>query len=206
MDPLKVLIVDDHLVVRVGLKALLATQRDMNVVAEAGTGVEALEQMRLHAPDVVLLDLMLPDADGASVVKALLNERRRIKIIVISSSTAEEDVRTCMQAGARGYILKGAPSEEIFAAIRRVSQGLIFITQYAAEILAATSYVERLTDREQRVLELIVAGKSNKEIGRALGIGTGTIKTHVHNILEKLQVRDRAGAITAAIRKGLVKP
>lgn len=206
MDPLTILIVDDHLVVRVGLKALLGTQWDMNVVAEAATGSEAIEQVRRHAPDIVLLDLMLPDADGASVVKALVQERRSIKIVVISSAASEEDVRTCMQAGARGYILKGAPSEEIFSAIRRVSEGLVFITQYAAERLAASSYLERLTEKEQRVLELIVAGKSNKEIARALGVGAGTIKTHVHNVLEKLQVRDRAAAITAAIRKGLVKP
>lgn len=206
MNPLKILIVDDHPIVREGLKALLSTQSDMDVVAEAGTGTEAIEQVRQHNPDVVLLDLMLPDADGASVVEALVGERRRVNVIVLSSTAAEEDVRASMHAGARGYLLKGASSEEILSAIRRVSEGMVFIAQYAAERLAESTYQERLTERELDILELIVDGKTNKEIAAALGIGEGTIKTHVHNILDKLHVRDRAAAVTSAIRKGLVRP
>lgn len=206
MAPLKILIVDDHPIVREGLKALLSTQSDMDVVAEAGTGTEAIEQVRQHDPNVVLLDLMLPDADGASVVQALMRERPGINVLILSSVAAEEDVRASMQAGARGYLLKGAPSEEILSAIRRVSEGLVYIAQYAAERLVESTYLERLTERELEILELLVDAKSNKEIAAALGIGEGTIKTHVHNILDKLNVRDRAAAITAAIRKGLVRP
>ena len=206
MNPLKILIVDDHPIVREGLKALLSTQSDLDVVAEAGTGTEAIEQVRRHDPDVVLLDLMLPDADGASVVQALTRERPGTNVLILSSVAAEEDVRASMKAGARGYLLKGAPSEEILSAIRRVSKGLVYIAQYAAERLVESAYLERLTERELEILELLVEAKSNKEIAAALGIGEGTIKTHVHNILAKLNVRDRAAAIAAAIRKGLVRP
>lgn len=206
MRTLRILIVDDHPVVREGLRALLGTQPDLEVVAEASTGAEAIEQVRRHAPDVVLLDLMLPDAEGASTVEEMVRKRRGIKIVILSSVAAEEDVRASLHAGARGYVLKGAPREEIFAAIRKVSEGLVYIAQYAAERLAESTYLERLTEREQEVLERIVAGMSNKEIAVSLGVGEGTIKSHVHNVLDKLRVRDRASAITTAIRKGLVKP
>lgn len=206
MRTLRILIVDDHPVVREGLKALLGTHPGLEVVAEAGTGVETIEQVRRHDPDVVLLDLMLPDANGASVVEALFRERSRLHVIILSSVAAEEDVRTCLQAGAKGYLLKGAPIEEIVSAIRLVSEGRVYIAQSAAERLAESTYQVRLTNREKEVLALMVAAKSNKEIAQSLRVGEATAKTHVHRILDKLRVRDRAGAITTAIRKGLVKP
>jgi DNA-binding NarL/FixJ family response regulator len=206
MGAIRIMVVDDHPVVREGLRALLGTQPGLEVVAEAGTCVETIEQVRRHDPDVILLDLMLPDASGASVVEALIREWPSLRIIILSSVAAEEDVRTCLQAGAKGYVLKGAPIEEIVCAIRLVSEGRVYVAPRAAERLAESAHQARLTEREQEVLALLVAAKSNKEIAHSLGVGEATVKTHVHRILDKLRVRDRAGAITTAIKKGIVRP
>jgi DNA-binding NarL/FixJ family response regulator len=205
VTPIRVLIVDDHPMVREGLKALVGTQSDMEVVAEAGTSQEAISLFQRLSPDVTLLDLRLPNARGAEVISALLRLRPGGGIVVVTVYGGDADVRSALDAGARGYILKDAPREEIFAAVRAVAAGRIFICRSAADRLAASAYSEKLTDREAEVLELITQGRSNREIARALDVSVGTVKTHVHNILAKLEVRDRAGAVSAALQRGLVR-
>jgi len=204
-EQIRVFIVDDHPVVREGLRALLATQTDITVAGEAGTALEALSLFRRLRPDVTLLDLFLPDKPGWEVLAAIQREAPSSAVIILSSYGSDRDIRTCLKAGAAGYLLKDSPRNEIFAAIRSVTEGKDYISRCAKTRMAEPSRLDRLTRRQQDILELVADGFSNEEIAQRLGLTVGTVKAHIHSILSKLNVQNRAAAIAAALKRGLVR-
>ena len=203
-ERIKLLVVEDHHIVRQGLVALLNAVSDMTVVADASDGNAAVELFRKHQPDVTLMDLRLPGMGGAEAVAKIRTEFPQARIIVLTTFDGDEDIYRALQAGARGYLLKGMFGDELFDAIRAVHAGKTRIPPVVAERLAARMGGSELTSRELAVLELIVAGKSNKEIGSELSISEATVKTHINNLLSKMGVTDRTQATTAAIQRGLV--
>jgi len=204
-DKIRVLIADDHPVVRQGVMANVKPQSDMTVVAEAGDGVEALAMIKEHMPDVVLLDLRMPGLDGLDVIAQVNAAKLESKVVIMTTFESEEDVHRAMKSGARGYLLKDSTQEEILDAIRRVSIGETYLPARIAQKVAEGMRKPELSPREAEVLQWIAAGKSNKEIGAQLFIAEGTVKTHVKNLLEKLSVVGRTGAIREALRRGLVR-
>jgi two-component system NarL family response regulator len=201
---IKIMIVDDHPVVREGLSRIIVSESGMEVIAEAGTGAEALTQYRKLRPDIVLLDMRMPEMTGIQTIEAIRKEFSNAKIIVLSTYDLEEDIYQSLQAGARGYILKDSPRNELLASIRRVHAGERVIPPNVATRLAERIGGNELTAREFEVLKLIVKGKSNKQIGDDLGISEGTVKSHVNNILDKLGVTDRTQAVSVALKRGIV--
>jgi len=202
---IRVLVADDHPVVRHGIMANVKPQRDMTVVAEAGDGVEALASIKEHLPDVVLLDLRMPRMDGLDVLSEVSTSKLRSRVIIMTTFESEEDVNRAMKAGARGYLLKDSSQEEILDAIRRVSLGEPYLPARIVQKVAEGMRKPELSPREIEVLQWLAAGKSNKEIGAQLFIAEGTVKTHVKNLLEKLAVVGRTGAIREAVHRGLVR-
>jgi two-component system NarL family response regulator len=204
-EKIRILIVDDHLVVRVGLRTILGEEPDMVVVAEAGDGPGALAAYEAHRPDVTLLDLRMPDINGAELITAIRQRDPGAKILVLTSYDADEDIYRAIQAGARGFILKGTqPDGVLEAAIRRVHAGGRHLSPDAADRLAERLSTPSLTPREIAVLELVAKGLSNAEIGAVLSVSAGTIKTHLKRIYPKLGVDDRTAAALAAVQRGLV--
>lgn len=201
---IKVLIVDDHFVVRIGLLTSLKMDDGLNAVGEASTGRQALELYRQHAPDVVLMDLRLPDMSGIEATAALCREFPGARIVIISSFDAQEDVYRAFKAGALGYLRKDVLGEELFRAIKAVAAGGKFIPPEIARSLADHVAGPELTPRELEVLGLLIKGLSNKEIGAVLGASEFTAKFHVKNILTKLQVGDRTEAASAAFERGII--
>jgi len=202
--PIRILVVDDHHVVRSGLAASIGLEDDLSVVAEAGNADEALAQFRKHRPDVVLMDLRLPGANGIAITASLRGESPDARVLMFTTFDGDEDVYRAMQAGARGYLLKSAPREELLRAIRTIASGERFLPPELSLRLAQRVSAPDLSEREIEVLRLVSAGKSNKEIGATLHIAEDTVKRHVSNILEKLGVNDRAQAATEAIRRGFL--
>jgi two-component system NarL family response regulator len=177
----------------------------MTVVAEAGDGVETLALIKEHLPDVVLLDLRMPRMDGLDVLTEVNASKIQSKVIIMTTFESEEDVNRAMKAGARGYLLKDCTQEEILDAIRRVSLGETYLPARIVQKVAEGMRKPELSPREVEVLQWLAAGKSNKEIGVQLFIAEGTVKTHVKNLLEKLAVVGRTGAIREAVHRGLVR-
>jgi len=204
-NKIRVLVVDDHPVVRQGVIANVKPQRDMIVVAEAGDGLEALALIKQHSPDVVLLDLRMPAMDGLDVIAAVNNARLTSKVIIMTTFESEEDVHRSIKAGARGYLLKDSTQDEILDAIRRVSLGETYLPARILQKVAEGLRKPELSPREIEVLQCVAAGKSNKEIGAQLFIAEGTVKTHVKSLLEKLAVVGRTAAIREAVHRGLVR-
>lgn len=200
----RILVVDDHAVVREGLVSLLQRQGDFQVVAEAADGASAIRLYREHQPDVVMLDMRLPDMDGAQVTAAVRAEFPQARLLILSSFDGDEDIYRALKAGARAYVLKDSTREELLAAVRTVAAGQRRIPAAVAERLAQRVEGSDLTVRELAVLRQIVSGRSNKQIATALAISEGTVKTHVKSILAKLDVADRTEAAVAALRRGLV--
>jgi DNA-binding NarL/FixJ family response regulator len=198
------MVVEDHHIVRQGLVALLNTVPDMTVVAEASDGKDALDLFRQHQPDVTLMDLRLPNMSGVEAVTEIRKQFASARIIVLTTFDGDEDIYRALQAGARGYLLKGMFGDELMDAIRAVHAGKSRIPAVIAERLALRMGGSPLTTRELDVLKLIVAGKSNKEIGAELAISEATVKTHINSILSKLSVTDRTQAATTALQRGLV--
>ena len=204
-DKIRVLVVDDHPVVRQGVIANVKPQGDMTVVAEAGDGVEALALIKQHSPDVVMLDLRMPGMDGLDVVAEVNNAKLESKVLIMTTFESQEDIHRAIKAGARGYLLKDSSQEEILDAIRRVSQGETYLPARIVQKVAEGMRKPELSPREIEVLQWVAAGKSNKEIGAQLYIAEGTVKTHVKNLFEKLAVVGRTAAIREAVHRGLVR-
>jgi len=203
-DAIRVLVVEDHAVVRQGLVALLNVVDGLEVVGEAADGMEAIDQFRRHRPAVTLIDLRLQKMSGVEVIRRLRAEEPQARFIVLTTYDGDEDIYRALKAGAKAYLLKGMTTKDLVAAIRTVHEGKSHIPQVIAERLAERMSTEDLTHRELEVLEQIVHGKSNKEIGTELDISEATVKTHVNSLLGKLGVTDRTQAATAAIRRGIV--
>ena len=201
----RVLVADDHPVVRHGIIANVKPQSDMTVVAEAGDGVEALSSIKETLPDVVLLDLRMPRMDGLDVLMEMKRLRLSCKAIIMTTFDSEEDVQRAIKAGARGYLLKDSSQEEILDAIRRVSLGETYLPACIVQKVAEGMRKPELSPRELEVLRWVASGKSNKEIGAQLSIAEGTVKTHVKNLLEKLAAAGRTAAIREAVHRGLVR-
>jgi DNA-binding NarL/FixJ family response regulator len=198
------MVVEDHHIVRQGLVALLKTIPDMTVVAEAADGKQAIDFFRQHRPDVTLMDLRLPAMSGVEAVEQIRREFPAARIIVLTTFDGDEDIYRALQAGARGYLLKGMFGDELMDAIRAVHSGKSRIPGIVAERLAGRMGGPSLTSRELEVLELIVQGNSNKEIGGELAISEATVKTHINSILDKLGVTDRTQAVRTALQRGIV--
>jgi two-component system NarL family response regulator len=198
------LVVDDHFVVRLGLTSALNLEPDMQVVAEANDGQQALELYRKHKPDLVVMDYQLPQLNGAEATAAICREFPDARVIVLSVYKAEEDVHRAVQAGASAYLPKSSEPEELIEAIRTVHAGGRYFPAAIANVLAGRASRDPLSDREIEVLTMIVRGRSNKEIAGDLGISENTVKFHTTRIFEKLGVLDRVQAATAAIERGIV--
>jgi DNA-binding NarL/FixJ family response regulator len=202
---IRILIVDDHFIVRMGLKGVLNMQADMEVVAEAEDGPEAIRQYREHRPDVGLVDLRMPGMNGTDAIAAIRAEFPEANLIAVSTFEGDELVYRALQAGARGYLPKKVPREELLKAIRTVHRGQRYIPVEIASRLADRIQQGDLSPREMDVLHRIARGLSNREIGVELGLHESTVKTHVLNILGKLGVSDRTLAVTTAIQRGLLQ-
>lgn len=214
---IRVYIVDDQPIIRDGLQYMIGQQQDMTVVGRAGTGREALDGLRRTAPDVLLLDIRLPDMSGLEVAREAARWSAAPRILLLTTFDVEEYVLEALRAGAMGYVLKDLPTAELLATVRAVHRGeAMYRTQSAswalAQAVTKTAPVEPmpegqelLTDREREVLQRMAAGERNAEIARALFVSEGTIKTHVHSILQKLNADDRTQAVVWAFRHGLVR-
>lgn len=202
--PIRVLVIEDHNVVRQGLIALLGVAENLQVVGEAADGVDAIDQFRKLQPDITLVDLRLPRMSGVEVIQRLRTESPQARFIVLTTYDGDEDIYRALKAGAKAYLLKGMTSEELIATIRTVHAGKSHIPPAIAERLAERMGAEDLTQREFDVLEQIVSGKSNKEIATELDVSESTVKTHINSLLSKLGVTDRTQAATTALRRGIV--
>ncbi|MEW6306627.1 MAG: response regulator transcription factor [Verrucomicrobiota bacterium] len=202
---IRILVVDDHFVVRMGLVAAINLEKDMEVVAQATDSAQAIEQYRKHHPDVVVMDLRMPGGDGVSATAALCREKPPAHVIVFSSYSGDENVRRAVEAGARAYLLKSGPHTDLMTAIRAVHQGQLYLPPSVAADLA--QYVARpgLNDEELEVLRLVVAGKINKEIAEVLHVSEITVKRRMGHILQKLGASDRTQAATLAIQRGIIQ-
>jgi len=203
---IRVLIADDHPVVREGLAAILRSEPDLQVVAEATDGVHACALYDQHLPDVVILDLRMPRKDGLQVVTELMSSRRpKPRIIVMTTYETEEDVRRALQAGAKAYLVKGALPEQILETVRRVAGGEALVPARIASVLTESLSHPELSPRELQVLRQMAAGDSNKEIGQKLNITEHTVKAHVKAVLLKLGAIGRTEAIAVAMKRGLLR-
>lgn len=203
-DVIRLMLVEDHAVVRQGLAALLGAEDGLEVVGAVGDGVAALEMYGRVMPDVVLMDLQMPKMGGVETIKKIRETHPAARVIVLTTFDGDEDIYRALQAGARAYLLKGMPVEELVTTIHAVHKGKLHIPAPVAEKLAERVSGQELTARELSVLERIVAGRANKEISSDLFISEATVKTHINSLLGKLGVADRTHAATVAIQRGLV--
>jgi len=201
---IRILIVDDHPVVRIGLTSMLSTQENFAVVGAASTGEEALALLAQSAPDIMLLDLRMPGMNGLDVLHAIHDGGSPPRVIVLTSFETDEDVYRAVQAGAHGYLLKSTMQNEMIAAIRSVAAGKRHIPPRIASRLAQRMSRPALTGRELEILQMLAKGLTNKEIGTVFQISGNTARNHVNNIIEKLEVSDRTEAVSIAIQQGLI--
>jgi two-component system NarL family response regulator len=202
---IRILIADDHPVVRAGLRAIIDTEQDMIVVAEASDGPSAVAAFARHQPDVALIDLRMPGMDGAQVIAQIRRQVPNANIIVITTYDADEDVFRAVQAGARGYLLKETVAEDMMGAIRTVHSGRRLIDPEVSARLVDRMSAPTLTSREVGVLQLVARGMSNREIGSALAMAEETVKAHLKHVFQKLGVTDRTEAAFLALQRGIIK-
>jgi len=202
--PIRVLCADDHPLVRKGIASILANETDVVLVGEAGSGEEAVEQFRKLKPDVVLMDLRMPDMNGIEATRIIRAEAPETKIIALTSYDGDQDIYRAIEAGVRGYILKEMVHTEVLRAIRTVHSGKRLMPAEVAERLSEYFPQMALTPREVEVLRLVAKGMANKEIAHQLGTASGTIKMHIQNILAKLDASDRTHAVTIALERGIL--
>lgn len=208
---IRILLADDHPIVREGLEAVLTTQPDFEIVGQANDGAEAIDLASALKPDIVVLDLAMPEVDGVQALRAMRAENKDLKVLVFSAFETDERIIGAVQAGAQGYLVKGAPREELFNAVRVIARGGSLLSPVVAarliERMSSTHQpaAEPLTDREHEVLQLLARGLQNKEIAANLGIRERTAKFHVSMILTKLHATNRVEAVRAAVRQGLVE-
>jgi DNA-binding NarL/FixJ family response regulator len=205
-DSIRILSVDDHPLFRNGIAALLATQQDMILVAEAANGREAIQQFRAHRPDITLMDLQMPEMNGLDAMIAIRNEFPEARIIVLTTYTGDVQVLRAMKDGARAYLLKSLLDKELLATIRAVHAGKKSLSPEASYELAEHATDETLTPAEVDVLRLIAAGNANKQIAAELSITEETVKGRVKNILAKLGANDRTHAAMIGIKRGIIGP
>lgn len=201
---IRVLTADDHAVVRDGISRLVATQPDMEVVAEASDGREAVEQFRNHRPDVTLMDLQMPQMSGIDAISAIRNESPEARIVVLTTYAGDVQVMRALKAGAQGYILKALLRKELLEAIRSVHAGQMRLSPEIAAAVATHALDSALSPREISVLKLVAEGNSNKEIANVLKLSEESIKGYVKNILAKLGANDRTHAVTIALKRGII--
>ena len=202
--PIRILVIDDHPMIRAGVTATIGPEPDMTVVALASTGKEGVEQYRLHQPDVTLMDLKMPVMGGVEAIRVIRTEFPSAKIIVVSTYEGDEDIYRALEAGAITYLLKDMLAEKMVEMIREVAEGGRPIPPDVAQRLTGRMFQAVLTNREVEVLRLVARGMRNKEIAAELHISDETVQGHVKNILAKLAVHDRTEAVAVAIRRGIV--
>jgi two-component system, NarL family, response regulator len=201
---IRVLIVDDHPIVRVGINAIISAREDMTVVAQAGTGEEAIDLFSQHSPDVTLMDLRLPGMSGVEAIRAIRAISPKARFVVLTTYEGDEDIHQALKSGAQGYLIKGMPHEDLVKALRRVHAGEAFVPVPMADALASRSPSGQLTPREKEVLSMLIEGKSNKEIGVSMNVSEATVKSHVSVLLMKLGASDRTQAVVIALQRGLL--
>jgi two-component system NarL family response regulator len=201
--PIRILLADDHPPLRAGLAAILNSQPDLKVVAEAGCGREVMESA--EAADVYILDLRMPDGDGIETIKDLIARDPSVLVLVLTTYDNEEDIFRALEAGARGYLLKDTTSEELVAAVRQIHEGERYLPQAVASRLADRLIRPNLTPRELDVLRLVSRGRTNKEMASAMFISEETVKTHMKSLFQKLGVHDRAEAVSVSLQRGIIR-
>lgn len=204
-DRIRVLIVEDHFIARFGLKGLINDQKDMVVAAEAANGAEAFTKYKESRPDVVLMDLRLPELDGIQATAAICREDPEARVLIFSTYDREDEVARALSAGARGYILKEADGRELLEAVRVVRAGGKYLRPGLAQRLAENAQRERLNARELQILQLMWRGLSNREIADELSLTHGTVRIYVSHVFEKLGVKKRTEAVAVGIERGLIR-
>lgn len=202
--PIRVVIADDHPVIREGLSALMKRQKDIRVVGDAATGRQAIRQYFLHRPDVILLDLRMPDMNGFEAMEAILQKAPDAKVVLLSAFDGAADIFRSLHGGAKAYLPKNSPHAQLLESIREVSRGQVYVPPAIGLKLAAQISAQRLTKRETAIMELMALGKSNKEIAASLGVAPGTVKIHVTHVLKKLGVEGRTEAVRVALERGII--
>lgn len=216
MPPIRILLADDHAIMRDGLRALLDRQADLEVVAEAADGRECIRLADEYAPDVVMMDVAMPNMNGIEAARRVLSAHPSIGIVMLSMHRDESYVLQSLRAGAKGYLLKDSPQEDVLEAIRAVARGRSFLSRKVSRILQEDYYQqlqskglddswELLTDREREILQLLAEGRANKEVANLLNISPTTVETHRGHILRKLSLHGTADLILYAVRKGIIR-
>lgn len=203
-DRIRILVVDDHPIMRFGIASIINATPDLIAVAQAGSGEEAIDLYEEHLPDITLMDLQLPGMSGVDAIRTILTRHPDARFVVLTTYEGDEDIHQALEAGARSYIIKGMPHEALVSALRRVHSGGRFLPPPVSRVLSSRTPNSDLTAREREVLKLIVRGRNNKDIASELGITEATVKCHVGVILSRLNVTDRTQAAIAALQRGLV--